>query len=240
MARHDQPSPLVRHLGRARAFTPGEESALVSLERETITATAKTMLVGVGEAHDQAYVVKSAWLARHHTLSDGGEQILDFAIPGDLLGLEGTVLETADHSVTALDDVTVAPFSFTALRQVVREHPRLLTAVLWSAASEKAALGHRITSLGRRSAYDATAHLILALRDRLDQRGLLWDQTSFPMSLSQQDLANALGLSVVHMNRILRRLDDDKVVTKTRTSVKIHDLDLLTRIAMAASTSEAA
>ena len=229
----DQPSPLVMHLGQSMTFTPAEAAALASLERETVSVPKHTMLVQEGAPYVQAYIVKSGWLARHHSLSDGRQQILDFVIPGDLPGLEGSVLAVADHGVTALQDAQVAPFSFETLHHVVREHPRLAIAMIWSGANEKAAMGQRLTSLGRRSAYEATAHLIMAIRTRLKQRGLVSDDKSFEIPLTQRDLADALGLSVVHINRVLRRLDEDAVMTKTNRTVTIYDIDRLSEIAFA-------
>ena len=229
----DQPSPLVMHLGQSMTFTPAEAAALASLERETVSVPKHTMLVQEGAPYVQAYIVKSGWLARHHSLSDGRQQILDFVIPGDLPGLEGSVLGVADHGVTALQDAQVAPVSFETLHHVVREHPRLAIAMIWSGANEKAAMGQRLTSLGRRSAYEATAHLIMAIRTRLKQRGLVSDDKSFEIPLAQRDLADALGLSVVHINRILRRLDEDAVMTKTNRTVTIYDIDRLSEIAFA-------
>jgi CRP-like cAMP-binding protein len=95
-------------------------------------------------------------------------------------------------------------------------------------------MGQRLASLGRRSAYEATAHLIMAIRTRLKQRGLVSDDKSFEIPLAQRDLADALGLSVVHINRILRRLDEDAVMTKTNRTVTIYDIDRLSDIAFAA------
>ena len=229
----DQPSPLVMHLGQSMTFTPAEEAALAALERETVSVPKHAMLVEEGAPYVQAYIVKSGWLARHHSLSDGRQQILDFVIPGDLPGLEGSVLAAADHGVTALHDAQVAPLSFETLHNIFSEHPRLAIAMIWSGANAKAAMEQRLTSLGRRSAYEATAHLIMTIRARLKRRGLVSDDTSFWMPLAQRDLADALGLSAVHINRVLRRLDEDAVVTKTNRTVTIHDVDRLSEIAFA-------
>jgi CRP-like cAMP-binding protein len=200
MPQYDQASPLALHLGQSITFTPAEAEALGSLERETVQVRDHTTLVQEGDPQHQGYIVKSGWLARHHSLSDGREQILDFVIPGDLPGLEGCVLDAADHSVTTLADATVAPFSFAKLQEIVSEHPRLATAMIWSGANDKAALGQRLTSLGRRTAYEAAAHLIFTMWQRLSLTpavGGAGDRLRGAVSLRDERFAGGFGRSPI-------------------------------------------
>lgn len=223
-------SPLIMHLQCAIDLSNAEIAALESFEASAETVPAGRQLDREGEQHNGAYIVQAGWAMRHKDLSDGRRQILDFVLPGDVLGIEGSVLRRADHSVTALTELQVSRFTFDGLESLLRQQPRLVAALVWQSACQRAVFAEHLVSLGRRSACERVAHLLLEVWRRLKMRGLAPDH-AFRMPVTQVILADALGLSVVHMNRSLRQLARDGLVEKNRDCVTIIDLPGLVGIA---------
>lgn len=217
-------SPLLAHVQYALALSPAEAVALRSLEAQSEARPRGTTLDVEGEPYSVGYIVKTGWAIRHKDLSDGRRQVLDFVLPGDIVGIEGCILRTADHSVTALTDLTVSPFPFARIEELIHEQPRLVTALVWYGARQRAVFAEHLMSLGRRSAQERLAHLLVEAWRRLDIRGLT-DDVSFRMPVTQAVLADVMGLSVVHVNRSLGQLSSDGLVRKERETVTILDLD---------------
>lgn len=218
---------LIAHLQSAVDLTEPEKAALNALANDNIAVLSKDKVLATeGDPHHGVYIVRSGWAIRHKDLPNGDRQVLDFVLPGDLVGIEGCVLPRADHSVTALTDLRLAHCSFERTEKLLRDHPRLIAALVWSVAGQRTIFAEHLVSLGRRSAYERIAHLIVEMYHRLHVRGLADNQT-FSMPVTQGVLADMLGLSVVHVNRSLRRLAQDRLIEKHRDTVKINDLAAL-------------
>lgn len=218
-----QRSPLVAHLRCAIELTDAEIAALCSFTSGATQVPKNEALEREGEPRQAVQVVNSGWAIRHKEVPDGGRQILDFVLPGDIVGVEGSVVRRADHTVTALTDLEVSHVPFGRIDTLVREHPRLVNALIWSAARQQAVFAEHLLSLGRRNAYARVAHLLVEVWRRLSVRGLAVDHT-FRMPVTQDVLADTLGLSVVHVNRTLAQLTRNGLAEKQRDSVKIVDL----------------
>lgn len=225
-----QHSPLIAHIQSAIDLSDRDLAALRSLETASETVPSGRSLVREGKAFERAYILKDGWAIRHKDLSDGRRQILDFVLPGDFVGIEGSVQRRADHSVTTLTEVQMSPFPFDRVENLIREHPRLITALVWLGTRQRAIFAERLVSLGRRSAQERVAHLLVEIWRRLKIRGLSADR-SFRMPVTQAVLADALGLSVVHVNRSLRQLTRAGLVEKGRETVSISDLTGLLEVA---------
>ena len=150
-------------------------------------------------------------------------------LSGDAIGLLGAVTPVATSSVTALGDLSAVPFAPTAVVRAIARSPRLGAALFWAAAREQEILAEHLVSLGRRSARERVAHLFLELWARLRVRGLS-DGNQLQVPLTQQIIADALGLSVVHVNRTLRQLAAEGLLTVKRESVSLLDLEQLLRV----------
>lgn len=172
--------------------------------------------------------MKQGWAVRHKDLADGRRQILDFVLPGDLVGVEAKIQPVADHTVTTLTDLAASPLPLSDLDALVDAHPRLAMAFVWLGARQMAIFSEHLLSLGRRSASERIAHLVLELWRRLRLRGLADGQT-FDVPITQSVMADALGLSNVHVNRSLRVLEKRGLMEKRREQVKILDLGALAR-----------
>lgn len=151
------------------------------------------------------YTVFSGWAFRFKTLSDGRRQILNFLLPGDFIGLQEQFADGASHGVEALTDIRLCRFRKADLWSLYRELPSLGYDVTWLAAREENMIDEILLSVGQRSAAERIAMLLIHLYRRAE-RLKLGDEAGVPFPVSQQHVADALGLSLVHTNKTLRRL----------------------------------
>jgi CRP-like cAMP-binding protein len=183
-------------------------------------------LVTQGDVIGEGHVILEGCAASYKTLPDGRRQVLTFYTPGDLLGLLAPVSPHATSGIVALTDLAFSGFQRDLLLDVMKESPRLAAALAWSAAREQEILAEHLVSVGRRSARERVAHLILELWARLRVRGLT-NGHAFSIPLTQATIADTLGLSVVHVNRTLRGLETSGMVTVRRDKVSVDDLTRL-------------
>ena len=221
---------LGRKLSSVIRLTNSEIDCLEAMQKREKRFSASQELVRDGEPYDQTYVVKQGWAIRFKTLSDGRRQILSFVLPGDLIGLFSALFEVADHSVVALTDLVVHPLEPGATIELFANCPRLAAAITWSAGRDEAILSEQVVRVGRRSAYERLGHLIVELLHRLRLVGAA-EQQSFELPLTQEILADTLGLSIVHVNRTLRRLREQGLLCIKGDRVVIGDLEVLSSVA---------
>jgi CRP-like cAMP-binding protein len=132
------------------------------------------------------------------------------------------LLRTSDHSFSALTDATVYRVEAARMKEMFIELPHLGAAILWATSRDEAMVVEHLVSIGRRSAIGRTAHFVLELYDRLRLVGLAAGN-EFVCPLNQNVVADALGLSAIHVNRVLRQLREDGLVTFKAHKVTIHD-----------------
>lgn len=204
--------PLARKLGAFVALSAAELLVLEGLHKRRRSFVAGRDLVHEGEPGQAAYILAEGWVASYKTLPDGARQIVDFQIPGDFLGLRSLLLHTSDHSIEPITDIEVSEVLRPDLLDAFSRTPRLATAVLWAVSRDEAMVVEHLVDLGRRSAAERMAHFLLELGSRLALVGM-GSNAGYPCPLTQYQLADALGLSAVHVNRVLRQLREDGLVT---------------------------
>jgi CRP/FNR family transcriptional regulator, anaerobic regulatory protein len=186
------------------------------------------LLQGTSSAH--LYTVLNGWAFRYKMLPDGRRQILNYALPGDFVGLQGAVLNAMEHSVEALTDIVLCIFPRDRLWELHRGHPTLAFDLTWLAAREEQILGEHLLSVGRRSAIERIAFLLLHLFTRASQLGLTEGHAvRFP--LTQQHIGDTLGMSLVHTNKTFQKLRRSGAVRWDRNELEIIDAAALGRIA---------
>jgi CRP-like cAMP-binding protein len=207
-----------------------EEQVLRDAVAEVRTLPAGRVIVRAGTILSESTLLFDGFVCRYKDLSDGQRQIMEIHVPGDFLDLHGFLLKRIDHNVAAMTPVRYAAVPHDALRRITEDYPHL-TRILWFSTLLDAAL-HRekIISMGRRSAVARIAHLLSELYVRLDLVGLAGDRR-YPLPLKQADLADATGLTSVHVNRMLRKLRNDEILTFRNGEVVIHDWERLQRLA---------
>ena len=187
------------------------------------------MLVeGKHSAH--LYTVLSGWGFRYKLLSDGRRQILNFIMPGDMIGLQGSLLGEMQHSVEALSPMLLCVFERENLMGLYRNHPGLAYDITWIASREERMLDENLLSVGRRTALERAAYLLAFIYTRARSVGLNGGKSP-EVAISQQHIADTLGLSLVHTNKTIRKLINRKMITWRDRGCEIIDLPGLLSLA---------
>ncbi len=209
---HTESSPLTRKLSAFVALSDAELVVLEHLHQRRRSFVAGHDLVHQGQSEQAAYILATGWVCSYKILPDGSRQVVDFQIPGDFLGLRSILLHTSDHGIEPIVDIEAAEVLASDLLDAFAQTPRLATAILWAASRDEAMVVEHLVGLGRRSADARMAHFLLELGVRLALVGM-GSKSGFACPLTQYHLADALGLSAVHVNRVLRKLREDGLLT---------------------------
>jgi CRP-like cAMP-binding protein len=211
-------------------LTVAEVESLARLEDRSREVKRGAILQRENEPGGDLFIVRRGMLMSYVLLDDGSRQILRFYFTGDLIGVPGMIYHEAPETIAALVDAEVCPFDKAALSRLFEEHPRIAALILALNQVERVALTDRLAALGRTSAKARVAALILDLRNRMrahDRR--ITD--SFTMGLTQEEIGDATGLTAVHVNRMLRQLEDDMLIRRENGRMTIRDDRALARAA---------
>ena len=220
---------LAKKLNTFVQLSQRELECLAQLQSIPVRVPLGKGLVHEGQSGHKAYILQSGWACSFKSLHDGGRQIIGFPIPGDCMGLRSVLLRTSDHSFSALTDAVVSAVDASRMIGIFNEFPRLAAAILWAASRDEAMVVEHLVSIGRRSAIERTAHFFVELAERLRLVGLATDQ-GYACPLNQYVLADALGLSAIHVNRVLRQLRERGLMTLRSGEVILHDVAGLERL----------
>lgn len=213
--------PLVAKLETVARLSAGDREALAALSVNVREMDARRTIIREGERPDHVHLMLEGWAARYKLLANGSRQITAFLIPGDFCDLHVTILGEMDHSIATLTRARVAYVPRRKMEEVA-ERPSLVRAFWWSTLVDEAVLRSWIVNVGRRDAFEAIGHLMCELYVRLCNVGLT-DDHSYDLPLTQEELADALGLTPVHVNRVLKRMRADGLISLTRGALVIHD-----------------
>ena len=223
-------SALVQKLSRFLALKSDELACLAGFEARRRPIPAQTEIVHERQEGHHAFILQEGWACAYKLVPEGGRQVIDFSVPGDFMGLRSVLLRTSDHAFAAVTDIVVAEVSARQMLDTFQRLPRLAAAVLWAASRDEAMVVEHLVSIGRRSALVRTAHLLLELGLRLQLEGL-GSERGYTCPFNQYLLADALGLTAIHMNRVLRQLRERGLVTFRESRVEFHDLAALRTLA---------
>ncbi|WP_136618861.1 MULTISPECIES: Crp/Fnr family transcriptional regulator [Mesorhizobium] len=208
-----------------------QELAFITTFKKGELAVDKGATVLVEGSHSaHLYTVLSGWAFRYKLLQDGRRQILNYLMPGDLIGLQGSVMGEMQHSVEALSPMLLCVFERECLHELYRNHPGLAYDITWIASREERMLDENLLSLGRRSAIERAAYLIAFIASRAKVVGLNGKQ-SIQIPITQQHVADTLGLSLVHTNKTIRKLMDRKLIVWRDGGCQVTDSEGLKRLA---------
>jgi len=221
---------LARKLNTFVQLSDRELACLTDLQSLQVRVKRGKELVHEGQTGHTAYILQAGWACSFKLLPDGGRQIIAFPLPGDCVGLRSVLLRTSDHSFSSLTDAVVSRVEGARMMSIFSEFPRLGAAILWAASRDEAMVVEHLVSIGRRSAIERTAHFFLELHERLQLVGLATER-EFICPLNQYVLADALGLSAIHVNRVLRQLRERDLLTLKGRKVIIQDLAKLKSLA---------
>lgn len=220
----------LRKLPAFRPFSPEELGFVSSFKSGELAVDPRATILQEGTSSTHLFTVLQGWAFRYKTLPDGRRQLLNFALPGDFLGLQATLFHEMSHSVEALSQMLLCVFPRERLWELFEDYPSLAFDVTWLASREEQILDQNLLSVGRRTALERTAYLLLHLHSRASAVGLA-PRGRFAPPITQQHLADALGLSIVHTNKTLKRLSDRRIISWKNRLLEILDVDALREIA---------
>src|SRR5215467_9987432 len=201
----------LRRRTNLREFNDEELGFVKQFKIDELRVDAGASFLREGTRSEQLYTVLSGWAFRYKMLDDGRRQILNYALPADMVGLQGALMQEMEHSVEALTPLVLCVFPRSKLWDLYSRFPTLAFDVTWLAAREEQLIDEHLVSLGRRTALERVAYLLLHLFVRAEESGLVnGGFIQFPFT--QQHLADALGMSLVHTNKTLKRLFISKAV----------------------------
>jgi CRP-like cAMP-binding protein len=184
------------------------------MKRDHLRCPPGTEIIAAGQEQAELYTLYSGWAFRFKMLPDGRRQILNIILPGDLVGLQGAMFEAAAYGVEALTEVEICVLPRRKVWSLFQNMPELSFDVTWLGAREESHVDENLTSVGRRSAAESIAALIIQLYKRLEALGMVVN-SAMPFPLTQQHIADLLGLSLVHTNKSLAKLRRLGMFTQT-------------------------
>ncbi|WP_409432255.1 Crp/Fnr family transcriptional regulator [Litorimonas sp. RW-G-Af-16] len=211
---------LIKRLGHYVDVASEAFQDIERLPHRTETRQAGQEIIVEGETVDDVFVVEVGWAIRFRMLDDGRRQILNFMLPGDCFDLMSVSGAKSDHNVSAATDVVMRRVNAKVFLKAMGQKPELATSFWWAAIQEEAILREQIIRNGRRTAIERVAHMILELNRRVAAvTGELDDHLDFP--IPQSMLADALGISNVHVSRTITRLREENYIRATNRGFEI-------------------
>ena len=224
--------PIVRRLNALRRLSEEGIAAIRAAARERVMKSAAGEdLICEGDRCDSVRLFLSGWACRYKALEDGRRQIVSFILPGDSCDAHIYLFPTIDHSIAALSPVTYAELDRAAFERLMSTDASVAEAFYCETLAVRAIQREWAISLGRRDALERVAHVICELFERLSVVGHV-EGNSFAFPLTQMDLADATGLSTVHLNRTLQELRGAGMITLRDRNVTIVDHQALCNTAM--------
>jgi len=211
-------------------LTEGDRQAILALPHTMKSLAPGSYAVGEGEPPTGCGVLVSGFAYRQKLTGDGGRQILSIHIPGEALDFQNIFLNVADHSVQMLTRGHVAMIPRAEIQKIARSSAAIGHAILVSILVEASIFREWILNIGQRDAKSRLAHVLCELAVRLDAQGLAANM-GYHLPMTQAELADALGLTPVHLNRVIRSLEVDGLIARGKRDVSFPDWERMIDIA---------
>jgi CRP-like cAMP-binding protein len=222
--------PLVRKLLLHAKLNEQEQSAVLSLPHVVRHLEGGRYIVREGDKPTHCCLVLSGFVIRHKLVEGGGRQIVNIHLSGDMADLQNAMLNVADHNVQTLVPTDAAFIPREALAELAFNIPAVGKA-LWLETLVEASIAREwIANVGRRDARARVAHLLCEFAYRLNAVGL-GEECNYQLPMTQEQLADTVGLTAVHVNRTLKALDAEGLTTRSQRSVKINDWKRMAKVA---------
>ena len=220
---------LMKLRARDRISAEEERILLGSISEIRELPPGKT-IVRAGVDVENCTLLVEGIVCRYRDLADGQRQIMELHVTGDFLDLHSFLLKQLEHDVGSMTKVRLAFVPHKAVREITETQPHLARMLWFSTLLDAAIHREKILSMGRRSALSRLAHLMCELEVRMELVGRA-TRAGFTLDLTQAELADCTGLTSIHVNRMLKKLRDDGLMTFRSGEVVIHDWDGLARVA---------
>lgn len=217
-------------IGDHLTLTHAERGALLALEERERPIRRGQTLLRENDRSTDLYVMRAGTMMGYLLLDDGSRQILRFLFPGDLLAQSALAYAKSPETIVALSDAVVSPVDRATFARLAVEHPRLILAIAAIEQIERTTLTDRLAALGRTSAKARVGAVLLDIRDRLRRCDPAIGD-AFTLGLTQEEIGDATGLTAVHVNRMLRQLEEDGLIARVGGRVTFLDEPALRRVA---------
>jgi CRP-like cAMP-binding protein len=221
---------MIRKFERRAKLSDPDREALVNLPHRMVKAEPGRYIVREGSSTDHSGLIVSGLAYRHKISSDGSRQIVSLQVPGDFIDLEGALLKVADHNVQALTRCDLAMIPSAALRELLVTHPQVALAMWVDTLIDASIFREWIINIGRRDARARLAHIFCEFARRLEVAGI-GSTDGYELPMTQEQLADASGLTAVHVNRTLKSLASEGLIRRERRFVFIPDWEKLRTVA---------
>jgi CRP-like cAMP-binding protein len=222
--------PLVTKLATFMRLSEGDLKSLDRVfEVEKSFKRLKDLVVDGNEYRHLSFV-RDGYAMRYKLLRNGKRQILNVILPGDVIGFPVSFVDRSTYSVVTLSDLKLNICSIDAYVRLCFERPQFGLALAWLAVKEAAIYAERVVDIGRRTPVERLVHFLLELHSRMLTIGLA-EKTSFKLPISQEVIADALGLSVPHLNRVMQHLRKEKLISNSARVVEFFDIAALQTLA---------
>jgi CRP-like cAMP-binding protein len=222
-------APLVNKLQQWRPLSVEDQEALLALPFRVIKLRPQEYLVREGDRPSNSCLMLSGFSIRHKATGTGARQIFSVHMKGDVADLQNSLLGVADHNLQALNHVEAAIVPVEAIRDITFTRPGICWAMWYETLVDASIFREWTLNVGRRDARTRMAHMLCEFALRLERAGL-GEKCNYELPMTQEQLADALGLTSVHVNRTLMTLGDDGLLTRTHRSVQINDWHKLAEI----------
>ena len=217
---------LIAKLQRVIALSDDDRLSLLAIFSNTRYFKRGRDILREGEQPEHVHIIIDGWAAHRVTLVDGSRQTTAFLMPGDFCNGETTLLKRLDHSVVALTPVTIGTATRECLTALLLDRPNVAQAFWQTTLVDAAVLRAWLVNIAHRKAYQRIAHLMCELHTRLSCLGLVSGSTC-AVPLTQEQLGNALGLTSIHVNRMLKRLRNEGLMEFQKRTLTLHNLEEL-------------
>jgi len=220
------PNAFVRKLSSFEPLNVDDQNWLVSVSSKTKGVAAGSALIREGDNPENVIMILDGFAMRYKTTFEGRRQIFAYFVPGDFCDLHVAMLKTMDHSIATLSACRVAYLSPGIIHELTERRPSLTRALWMCSLVDEATLREWLVNLGQRSAPQRISHLFCELHERMMAVSLA-DDGSFELPLTQVELADTMGLSVVHVNRSLKELREAGLVSHRDRRIMIPNVSRL-------------
>lgn len=200
-----------------------------ALARDRVEISAGRPIVKENDRCPQLYLVETGWIVRVRGLASGRRQIINYALPGDLLCTDSLLFRASSFDLTARTPVSLVRIEAPQGAELFDTYAGLAAAIAWTMGQEESILAERVVSLGRRDSFEKLAHALCELDARLSAIGQMRGRT-IELPLNQEDFADILGISVIHVNRTFRRLSEEKIAEYRKGAIDLLDKERLAEL----------
>jgi CRP-like cAMP-binding protein len=221
-------APMLHKLQHWRALDSKDQEALLALPYRLVKFRAQEYIVREGDRPQYSCLILTGFAFRHKVAGNGGRQIFSIHMRGDAADLQNSLLGVADHNLQALTHVETALIPVEAVEEIAFARPAVGMAMWYETLVEGSIFREWTLNVGRRDARARAAHLLCEFSLRLELAGLSV-RGEYELPMTQEQLADALGLTSVHVNRTLMALGEAGLISRNHRSVKIEDWDGLAK-----------